>query len=277
VVANQSPAIIPDIQDLDVSKPYSGFVRVTPAGAAWALGRNANIRRLIPASIKDLVGLILNGEWQNDHPACIAFDVEGKMRDGQHRMMAAIEASKTIIVRCICGMRTELVPYIDTGKVRQLRDRVVFSDDHNINMQVCKIINTMKWIRSDKIDGSDKSKVTPVIARQIFEERPDAILFGARFMTNHKTGISRASVGVALMEMWEIDSQKAEEFAMALQMGSEGNIQPARKLWGWLLENKSRGGSAELDIIHSKCVYAMSAYLKGREITKSLSADSWSK
>jgi len=93
---------------------------ITPEYAKELLKMNVGNRRL--KTIKNsYVGQMLNGEWkENGEP--IIIDVNGFIKDGQHRLHACIEANYSWDCPIISGVSTDVMDTIDTGANRSLRD-----------------------------------------------------------------------------------------------------------------------------------------------------------
>lgn len=66
------------------------IINITPELASKMLLKNAN-RKVRPHQVKSLKESMLNGLWRLTHQG-IAFDVNGNLVDGQHRLMAIIES-----------------------------------------------------------------------------------------------------------------------------------------------------------------------------------------
>ena len=93
---------------------------ITPEYAKELLKMNVGNRRL--KTIKNsYVGQMLNGEWkENGEP--IIIDVNGFIKDGQHRLHACIEANYSWDCPIITGVSPDVMDTIDTGANRSLRD-----------------------------------------------------------------------------------------------------------------------------------------------------------
>jgi len=93
---------------------------ITPEYAKELLKMNVGNRRL--KTIKNsYVGQMLNGEWkENGEP--IIIDVNGFIKDGQHRLHACIEANYSWDCPIISGVSPDVMDTIDTGANRSLKD-----------------------------------------------------------------------------------------------------------------------------------------------------------
>tara|TARA_R110000824_G_C15134490_1_gene669371 strand:- start:61 stop:888 length:828 start_codon:yes stop_codon:yes gene_type:complete len=93
---------------------------ITPEFAKELLKMNVGNRRL--KSIKNAyVGQMLNGEWkENGEP--IIVDVNGFIKDGQHRLNAVIEAKHSYLCPIIYDVHPDVMDTIDTGTNRTMSD-----------------------------------------------------------------------------------------------------------------------------------------------------------
>ena len=102
--------------------PTFRWVLMTPAIAAEILRRsNGNNRELSRAHILYLRSLIEAGQWRLTHQG-IAFDSNGVLQDGQHRLSAIVAADEVTAIGCFVGMDPENFKFIDEGKLRSASD-----------------------------------------------------------------------------------------------------------------------------------------------------------
>jgi len=93
---------------------------ITPELATELLKMNVGNRRL--KNIKNAyVGQMLNGEWkENGEP--IIIDINGFIKDGQHRLNAVIESGHSYKCPVIYDVNPDVMDTIDTGTNRSLGD-----------------------------------------------------------------------------------------------------------------------------------------------------------
>ncbi|MBP93640.1 MAG: hypothetical protein CMC55_05935 [Flavobacteriaceae bacterium] len=96
------------------------IITLTPELAKELLKKNIGNRDL--KGIKNsYVSQMKSGAWkENGEP--IIIDVNGVVKDGQHRLYAVIEANHTYKVPLISGVQTDVMDTIDTGTNRSLHD-----------------------------------------------------------------------------------------------------------------------------------------------------------
>jgi len=96
---------------------------VTPREAAQWLehsnGHNRHNRPLSKSYVSYLAREIEVGNWRLTHQG-IAFDSDGTLVDGQHRLSAIIEAKKPIQILVTLGLPVERFPIIDRGVARHM-------------------------------------------------------------------------------------------------------------------------------------------------------------
>lgn len=80
---------------MDSQKITSVIERVTPEIAAQYLANNEGNRNIRTTRVKELSSIISRGEWMVTHQG-IAFSRDGRLLDGQHRLLACIDSESPI-------------------------------------------------------------------------------------------------------------------------------------------------------------------------------------
>jgi hypothetical protein len=105
------------------SKPSSEFIKVTPVMAMKWLGQNyENNRKSRDWHVDELSNAIQKDEWITTHQG-IAFDTNGNLIDGQHRLQAIIAADKAVTMLVVRNLTPASFGVIDAGMKRTLADR----------------------------------------------------------------------------------------------------------------------------------------------------------
>jgi len=94
---------------------------VTPEMAAEWLKRNKTNRVIRPLWISEIVVMIKTGKWLLTHQG-IAFDEEGFLIDGQHRLMAIVETGISVPMQVTTDSGAATFEVVDTGKTRNMAD-----------------------------------------------------------------------------------------------------------------------------------------------------------
>ena len=94
---------------------------ITPHIAGLYLKFNNNNRPLRKTHIRELASDIMEGNWQVTHQG-IAFDITGRLIDGQHRLHAIIEAGVPIQISVTRGCSASSFSILDRGSNRSPSD-----------------------------------------------------------------------------------------------------------------------------------------------------------
>lgn len=127
----------------------SELVTVTPEIAKAWLDRNTNNRRPSRQVIAKYARDMINDSWQLTGDA-IRFDVNNNIIDGQHRLMACIEANKSFDTLVIYKLAPEAQKVIDTGKSRSAADALSLDGFHYSHL----LAATCRAILDIKVGGS---------------------------------------------------------------------------------------------------------------------------
>ncbi|MFP8884155.1 MULTISPECIES: hypothetical protein [Streptomyces] len=103
---------------------------VSPQLATEWLTRNTNNRPLSKSTVQQLAGRIQRGEWQLTHQG-IAFDEDGTLIDGQHRLAAIVKAGITVPMTVARGVPRTAFTVMDTGRKRTGRDALALAGEAN--------------------------------------------------------------------------------------------------------------------------------------------------
>jgi hypothetical protein len=95
---------------------------VTPTKAETWLAANKRNRHVNKAWVEDIAAALRRGEYKPLAP--IAFDWNGVLIDGQHRLLAIIESGVTIKLWVAHNVDPDTQQVIDTGRKRRLADEL---------------------------------------------------------------------------------------------------------------------------------------------------------
>jgi hypothetical protein len=98
-------------------------ILVTPEIATKWLGTQKGNRPLSDARVKEYENEMRRGNWRLTHQG-IAFDEDGKLVDGQHRLWAVIDSECSVPMFVAFDLSTDCVVEIDGGRPRNLPDRL---------------------------------------------------------------------------------------------------------------------------------------------------------
>ena len=142
---------------------------VTPELAKEYLAKNTHNRPVQLAHVRALAADMRAGRWHNTHQG-IAFSADGVLLDGQHRLLAIIEAGTTVVMLITMGLDPEALFGIDINKARTVAQNVGLQG-HQYSKAVTAWANIVKVIFTA---GTERSWKTEDVIR-IYKENPVTI------------------------------------------------------------------------------------------------------
>lgn len=126
---------------------------VTPHIAkAWLDVNEINrkpLKRMVDLFARDMA----SGNWHLTYDP-IRFSDDGRLLDGQHRLMACVQSDTPFETFVVYGMATQTRDYIDTGRARSARDVLTLRGINN----VAHVATTLRILLSEKDGNSSGSK-----------------------------------------------------------------------------------------------------------------------
>ena len=102
-------------------RPTFSVELVAPALARRYLERNVCNRKISRATVRRYAECMLRGEWQLNGET-LKFDEEGRLIDGQHRLLAIIECGRAVELGVFRRIKHAAFATIDSGKNRSSGD-----------------------------------------------------------------------------------------------------------------------------------------------------------
>lgn len=108
--------------------------RITPDRAREYLGHNTRNRTIRARTVAAYSADMKNGDWRWNGEA-IKFGADGTLLDGQHRLMAIVEADVPIRMLVVRGLPEETQMTMDTGAKRTFSDHLrLAGEDHYVTL-----------------------------------------------------------------------------------------------------------------------------------------------
>ena len=153
------------------------LMTITPEMAIDWLGRNRTNRKLSQRTVQQYTEDMAAGRWVQTHQG-IAFDTEGNLIDGQHRLVAVVRAKKPIEMLVSTGVeKTNGMLVVDNGRKRSIADQFRISgyeEDMYSNKAVIAFANLLYRLFVDK---NGKSVTTAGWIRDFLDRRHDQCKF----------------------------------------------------------------------------------------------------
>lgn len=214
-----------------------------PAEAEQALLSNTDNRPIRPAHVEFLVAAIKAGEWKVTHQG-VAFDVTGRLVDGQHRCKAILISGMTVAIMVTRGLPRDSFMAMDQGAVRSNADVL------SLPAKLVEVANLAVRVAA----GGSAGRVTPFAAQryvEILRDPVQTLLLAApgsrRFMS---------SAGMRLAASLHILSGSDRDYVVGVYAdlihANIQNLPPvAQSLVAQVMSGtaKSGGGNAAYDVI----------------------------
>lgn len=221
------------------------------------------------ATVRRYAVELLAGRWRENGDV-IRFDADGHLVDGQHRMAAIVRAGVPMRCVIVTGLNHDAIRTIDRGHARSMRDvlRVCgWSGDSCRCGEMARLRLTL-----DARGGTRTFPDADIL--RVAEQHKDAYMWATTICANKGGAFRRASVRLALAEMYERDAAKAAEFADGLFSGAMlRDDDPRLRARNYVLCNTDRSPADALST-YRRMVGACRAYLEGRNL-KVLRENSW--
>lgn len=251
------------------AKVTSAVEVITPEIAEEILknNRRENNRRVRQARVDYYAKMIARNAWDlNGETVKIAYD--GQLLDGQHRLLAVVQADAPIEMVVVRGVDPEFFSTIDDGLGRNYSDHL-FTNGYKIN--AAKIGTAAKICLGFNKRGVFKrlfGKVPPDVILRYVENNP-ALVEACRYITQLGK-LMPGSARIALYHVLSIvDAVAAELFFDSLFSGanlSEGD--PVLTLRNRLTTKRKGVDDAAIDEIVHLVVTAFNKYRKSEKLFK---------
>jgi hypothetical protein len=143
---------------------------ITPARAAQWLEANTTNRPLSRPVVRSFAEAMRRGEWLVTHQG-IAFDVNGVLVDGQHRLAAIIEADLPVELTVFSEVAEGTFDVLDIGKRRTAADVLAIEGEKNSTM-LAAMVRTV-WLYHNRPDLTWTGGAAAVSNHQIVQKLED--------------------------------------------------------------------------------------------------------
>ena len=250
-------------------------ITITPDKARIILINQPSQRPINRGNITKLRGEIMDGRFRLTHQG-IAFDEDGLLRDGQHRLLACLECGVSIDVMASFNEPSELFTCYDTGTVRKTGTTLLLSGQvksaavGNAVAAATKFI----WAYNNEMNPAHNGSVLVgwnfEVLNKVLELNPNILHFVAQLRSHRRVPYQMAPTAAMFTMFAKVDQQKAEVFIEQCLNGE--NIRkgdPAYALRESLMHYGQR--QTALDKIY-KVARAWNAFYEGRRIDRVMGA-----
>lgn len=194
-----------------MSRMCVACIFITPAQAAYILeSLNTHNRRLGPSWLK-IKQAVLRGAWYINGE-CVAFDCNGVLINGQHRLKAIVESGQPVPVMVFFGVDPEAFTTYDQGKKRNAGDILSIEKREHSSL----LAGALAWQMRYENGEFEATCATPIPNDQVLEilnNHPDIVGSAKRVVSKWKTKRLPPSLLVFLHYQFQlIDAPLAETF-----------------------------------------------------------------
>lgn len=170
--------------------------KITPALAASYLERNKNNRNIRPGVVDAYAREMKSGNWVVQHQG-IAFNENGDLVDGQHRLHAIIKANIPVLISVTRGLPVDCVGGIDQGAKRKFEDvlKMQYAEEAEEALKNSRMVAAVRSVVRYNINQRLTLTFNEVrFIYKAFQEEFDVI---HRITNGGKSGLSSESSGAA--------------------------------------------------------------------------------
>lgn len=245
------------------------IVEVTPELAKKWLGSNTLNRSVRERQVNSFAGAIDRGEWMLNGDA-IRFDINGRLLDGQHRLLALIEANKSIQTLVVHGLDPTAQETIDAGARRSLADVLKLRGETSAPLLASVVRLHWRYSRApeDMLNRMNMPTTQQLLAHLESNEHMRPATRRATNVLSSLRGLGSVyGTGIAIgMELAE-NEEDLDFFLERLITGTElSATSPIYHLRQFLLRQVERRDKVQQEVVLAHWIKAWNAYRDGRQM-----------
>jgi hypothetical protein len=191
---------------------------VTPKLAAEWLKSNHSNRPLNRRYVEEVCRALENGTFQTTHQG-IAFDTQGRLRDGQHRLTAIVETGIAVKMLVTTGMTEEQLLAIDDGRRRSLHDVIGMTGNQGSKFASGIVKEMMAGGDFDKMNGKPR-RPSRTEFKEFFERHYEAAAFAETLFNKPSSGFQLGYLAAVIARAsYAEDQERLKHFAKVLIEG----------------------------------------------------------
>lgn len=236
-------------------------VMVSPEMATTWLEANTHNRPVLQTVVDMYSRDMKLNRWVLTHQG-IAFDVSGRLVDGQHRLWAVIDSGVTVPMLVHRGLPMESQVAIDTGKTRASVDRLGLSD--KFGQVTSREANILKRLIRG---GGPYVRLSCQDEQDLFARHVAAIRFSISAFPGRRAFITRSEVyAVAARAYYNCDRDEIKRFCHVVLSNEAKRPQDktAILLRDFLLTSRGQ----KPDTIYLKTSAALRAFIDGKKLIR---------
>lgn len=236
--------------------------KITPKKAQEWLAHNTDNRPRRPKVVERYADAMKRGEWKMNGES-IKFNCDGRLIDGQHRLLAIVSSGCTIETYVVRGLPVDAFDTIDQGAVRHLAD--VFARNGEVNCHA--LAGAIRWlgVLHDRMSWKNVG-YTPEQAKAKLQDHPELRKSVSKVCSSNTKGLIPGSILAACHYLFSRkDADLADLFADSL-IGGEGlkKSDPVYLLRERLIANGTAAAKLPRETIAALTIKAWNATREGK-------------
>ncbi len=245
---------------------YTVIMLVGPEQAIKWLEFNCRNRPLDEKHVKYLVAEMKAGRWKLTHEG-IAFDINGILQDGQHRLWAIVLSSCTVEMNVTFNTSEECIEYVGGGKKRMAHERMNLSGRYQGGVSK----NHLAALRA-MLQGMESPRTMPFSQEMdLMARHKPALDFAVEHLTTSRVKGAGSSVtrAVVARAWYSADLDRLRRFCEVLRTGlRSGDDETAIiHLRDYLAGCGRREGLGQFRDQYGKVQRVLNAFLAGRSLS----------
>lgn len=250
-------------------------VKVTPELAQDFLTYNTHNRPIKDKTVKKYTADMLNDRWEFTGDV-INWTVEGKMINGQHRLLAIIASGKAQVFHVQCGLKADAFNKMDIGKLRSAGDTLAMQgfSNYSVVAGVVRYVSVYKNdMLNDYINTTNKMKFSNQDIAEEAEKLDRELLQEAATTSVKFYGRVKFMDSTSIAPLFYIFAEKDKEMALNFfdMLATGDGIGTEKYPSIFLLRNKlinSMSSGSKISVKHrwALIIKAWNFYKEGRDI-----------
>jgi hypothetical protein len=241
---------------------HTTYMDVGPDMAAQWLEGNVRNRRIDQKHVDCLAQEMMAGRWNTTHQG-IAFDANGTLIDGQHRLWAILQSGCTVRMPVSIGLPADCIDTIDGMKARSPVDRMTLSGAFGTEGVNSYHASTLR----EAVRGLKSSRKLPYHQEaDLMAQHIDAVRYATSHVATRARGVGVSYVRAVIARAWySVDVDRLAQFCRVLSTGMPESASDASiiKLRDQLMAVGSTRNQSIQRELYGKVERVLMSWLKG--------------
>jgi hypothetical protein len=245
---------------------HTVVMMVGPDQAIKWLESNLRNRPMDQKHVDYLIAEMKAGRWKLTHHG-IAFDINGVLQDGQHRLWAIVLSGCTVEMNVTFNTPEDCIEYVDGGRKRKDHERMQLSGRYQ--GKVSK--DHVAALRAMLLGVNEPRPIPFCREMDLMARHKPAVDFAVEHLTTNRVkGVGSSATRAAVARAWySADLDRLRRFCDVLRTGmrSANDENVIILLRDYLAGCDGREGLAQFRDQYGKVQRALHAYLGGKTVT----------